>query len=408
MTESSGTNEASRDADTWAWPLVTHQPKWSRSGAEPDHFSWDVAAPVRKAGAVRQAPAAVVALGLALVLALTGAAPATAVDAAPRPAPAAATVTADPAEEDPEETPGDGDSDDEKPDDEPDDEGKPDDEKPKEEPKPKPPPAPQGRVVGRVVDGTGQGVGRAPVAVFDASWTWLREVKARRTGGFSISLPPGTYRLQASDSRPAWDTSRRAPADATVTVRAHRDATRTLRLRRGAHVTGSVTRSMHNAPAARAKVRATDEVGRTFEVNADGGGRFALGGLPPGNYRLWGYDKGRQWVGRTVKVGWLGRGDGRHLMVRMRTRAGAVNGYVMEGPRIARSTTWVTAISRRTGQWWVVRARGGDLSLRGLAPGRYTFVVTSTREWQGRTLRPRTKVRPGRTQQVVLRLDRRA
>lgn len=373
--------------------------------------------PPRARGAVRRVPAAGLAAALVLVLAFAGTAPAAATGSASlRPAPGAAsplvptateTEEGDPDESDPgqnpEETPGDKD-----PEEEP-DEDKPD-EKPDEKPtpKPKPKPAPKGRVVGRVVDGTGQGVGRAPVAVFDANWTWLRQVTARRSGGFSISLPPGSYRLQASDSRPVWDISRRAPADTTVTIRADSDATRTLRLRRGAHVTGSVTRSTRNVPAARAMVRVTDEVGRTFQVNADGGGGFALGGLPPGKYRLWGYDKGRQWVGRTVKVGWLGRGQGRHLKVRMRTRAGAVNGYVMEGPRIARSATWVTAINRRTGQWWVVKAPGGDLSVRGLAPGRYTFVVTGTREWQGRTLRPRTKVRAGRTQQVVLRLNRRA
>lgn len=288
-----------------------------------------------------------------------------------------------------------------------DDPSKDPDEDPDEGGTPPAPPPPTGRAVGRVVDAKGVGIGRAKVAVFDREWRWLREVTARPTGRFTLTLPPGLYRLQSSDSRPAWRTDRRAPADATVEIRDKRDSILTMTLRRGAHVTGTVTQTRRDRPAARALVRATDEVGRNFDVRTDGRGQFALGGLPRGTYRLWGYDRGRRWVGRTVKVGWLDRGDGRHVRVRMRTKAGGVNGYVMEGPRIARATTWVTAISRRTGQWWVVKARSGDLALRGLAPGRYTFVVTGTQEWQGRTIRPRRKVVAGRTHEMTLKLNRR-
>lgn len=273
---------------------------------------------------------------------------------------------------------------------------------------PSPPRQPQGKVIGRVVNPRGAGVARARVVLFDRQWNYLREVRARPSGRFTFAkLAPGRYRLQVRDGRPAWNTKSFALRDATVRVRANRTTVTVVKMRRGAFLTGRVTRGKKNRPAARALVRANDANGRAFQVRADHHGRFALGGLPPGRYRIWGNDSRHQWVGRTVVVRRLARGTGRDVRIRMRTRAGGVNGYVMEGGRIARNPTWVTAIHRRTGQWWTARVRSGDLSLPGLAPGRYEFVLTGTKEFAGRTLRPRVKVKSGRTRHLVLRMNQR-
>ncbi|MFC6153642.1 MSCRAMM family protein [Nocardioides yefusunii] len=265
-----------------------------------------------------------------------------------------------------------------------------------------------GRVVGRAVDATGAGIPRAHVAVFDTDWNWIREVKARSTGRFTLTgLSPGRYIVQVSDSRPAWRTDRRAPSDARVRVVAGQDSVRTITLRRGGFITGAVTRGTANKKASRAMVRATDAVGRSYTVTADRSGQFALGGLPRGTYRLWGYDAGKKWVGRTVKVSVTTAAHAGHVTIRLRTRAGGVNGYVLEGSALARHTTWVTAVNRSTGQWWVVKVRGGDLSLRGLSPGRYTFVVQATPTHAGASLRPSFRVKAGRTKNTTLRLTRR-
>lgn len=274
-------------------------------------------------------------------------------------------------------------------------------------PSPAPATSPQGKVVGRVVDPRGAGVAGAKVVLFTLDWTYVREVKARRSGHFTFTVAPGRYRLQVRDGRPAWDIRALALRDASVTIRRDETTVTVVRMRRGAYVTGRVSRGPKRQAARRALVRANDRSGRTFEVRTDRSGGFALGGLPPGTYRLWANDAQHQWVGPTVVVRGVKRGRGTDVRIAMRTRAGGINGYVMEGGRIARNPTWVTAVHRGTGQWWNVPVRNGDLSLRGLRPGRYEFTVKATREYAGRTFRPRAKVRSGRTRHLVLRLDKR-
>ena len=273
---------------------------------------------------------------------------------------------------------------------------------------PKPPKPPTGRIIGRVVTPSGAGIGKSRVVLFDSDWNYVRETTARSTGRFTFSgVAPGTYRLQGQDGRPAWRLERLALVDKKVRVHAHRDTTSSITLRKGAFLTGKVTRGKNDKGAARALVRATDAYGRSFEVKANNKGEFALGGLPPGSYSLWGYDSAKRWTGRSVKVGKLKRGKGKDLKVPMRTRAGGINGFVLEGGQLARGTTYVTAINRSTGQWWVRKVKDGDLSLPGLAPGRYTFVISGNARWAERTVRSRTKVGSGRTKQVTLRLTKR-
>lgn len=268
-------------------------------------------------------------------------------------------------------------------------------------------PAPTGKVVGRVVDARGAGVPRARVALFDLDWNYLRDTTARRTGRFALSgLATGRYRLQVTDSRAAWRTDLFAPRDARVSVHDQRTTVLAITVRRGAFLTGQVTRGPGDRPASRALVRATDPSGRHHEVRADKHGRFALGGLAKGTYRVWADDASHRWVGPTTVVRGLTRNTPRDLRLQLPTRAGGLNGFVLEGGRIARHTTWVTVVHRRTGQWRVVRVRNGDLALPGLAPGRHDFTLTGTRTHAGRSVTSGTKVRAGRTGHVTLRLGR--
>ena len=264
-----------------------------------------------------------------------------------------------------------------------------------------------GKVVGRVVDARGAGVPKARVAVFDDDWHYLRDTVARRTGRFALAdLPPGRYRLQVTDTRAAWRTDLFALRDVRVRVRAHSTTVLAVTVRKGAYVTGRVTRGKQDSSASRARVRVTDAYGRHHEVKADRRGRFALGGLSKGTYRVWAEDAAHRWAGRTTVVRGLTRSTPRDLTLRLRTRTGGVNGFVLEGDRIAQHTTWVTAVHRATGQWRVVRVRNGDLSLPGLLPGRYDFTLTATSTHAGRTVKAAARVRAGRTSQVTLRLGR--
>ena len=49
-------------------------------------------------------------------------------------------------------------------------------------------------------------------------WNYIGQ-KAANGGGYSLSLPPGTYHLQFVDQRPSYDVTRYAPTDVKVTVR---------------------------------------------------------------------------------------------------------------------------------------------------------------------------------------------
>ena len=51
---------------------------------------------------------------------------------------------------------------------------------------------------------------------FTADWTYLGSRKAHG-GGYSLALEPGTYHLQFTDQRPAYDVEKYYPADVTVT-----------------------------------------------------------------------------------------------------------------------------------------------------------------------------------------------
>ncbi|MFI5427360.1 hypothetical protein [Aeromicrobium sp. UC242_57] len=79
---------------------------------------------------------------------------------------------------------------------------------------------------------------------------------------------------------------------------------------------------------------------------------------------------------------------------------------VGDGNALARGSMTVTAVNKRTGEFWVRRISGGALSLRGLTSGSYTLTVPDTNGYFGRTVHlPR--VRAGQTRAVSINLPTR-
>lgn len=215
--------------------------------------------------------------------------------------------------------------------------------------------------------------------VFDAKWNYLTRKKANG-GGYSIWLEPGVYRLQFVDQRPAYDVTKYAPTDVKVRVRANDLSTRTVKMRKGAVITGTV-RTGDRKPARAAEVRAAHRDGRSFSTTANKAGQFAIGGLPPGAYSLFGWDKQKRWVGKSTWAGRIKAGKSRNLAVRLNKRAGNLTIYLFTpGGRMTKKTP-VTVTSKRTGQWWTATARQGTVVFRGLYPGRYRMKFDGAGVW---------------------------
>ena len=229
---------------------------------------------------------------------------------------------------------------------------------------------------------------------FTTDWTYLGE--RRVTGGiYSLSLQPGTYYLQFVDLRPGYNVDKYAPTDIKVKV-GSRSVQKNVRMKRGAAITGTV-RTPRGA-ARGAEVVAANAAEQSFRVRADERGRFALGGLPAGSYSLFTYDRTKQYVGRSTYLRGMKLGQVRNTAVSLRTRAGRLlvdlgtrGGERVEGP------VFVTAVSRASGQFWTVKARGGEAIFSGLFPGKYRMVAPGTGRYlpQEGPIRG-AKVKPGK------------
>lgn len=266
--------------------------------------------------------------------------------------------------------------------------------------------APSGKVTGRITAvGSGDGVSRLKVSLFDRHWNFLRARKANRAGVYSFGpLAPGRYWVQVTDRRPTYDVTKFASTQVKVRVRGGRTTVRHLRVRRGAAITGTVTAG--RARAARAKVVATNQYGGAYEVRANERGEFALGGLSEGNYSVFAYDRRGSFTGRSVWVPGMKPGGTSHIAVRMTTSAGGLVVDLYAGRSPLRAPVWVTAVNRATGQYWVARARRGQVTLAGLSPGRYRIAVPGAGQFLART-GPIGKVRAGKYRFTSFRLNRR-
>ncbi|MCH1866222.1 collagen binding domain-containing protein [Nocardioides sp. CFH 31398] len=249
---------------------------------------------------------------------------------------------------------------------------------------------PTGGVRGAIV-----GLGDSAADLTWAGTDGTRSGTRRVTGGvYSLDLAPGTYRLTVSDRRPTYDVTKRAPSTVEVTVVAGRTVQRTVRLVQGAAIGGTVRAGGKVAPRARVVAARKDQT--VFTTTADSSGGYALGGLPAGAYSVFTYDAKGGWTAKSLYLPRLRAGAYKPVDIALATRAGTLLVDVFAGDSRASGDGWATAVSARTGQFWVTRMRGGSYTFTGLYPGRYRVIVPGSGNYLGTTATLRKEVRPGR------------
>ncbi|WP_286690567.1 MULTISPECIES: carboxypeptidase-like regulatory domain-containing protein [unclassified Aeromicrobium] len=265
-----------------------------------------------------------------------------------------------------------------------------------------------GRVRGAITEaGTGRPVKDVTVTVFDASWR--QKTSFRTSGGYATPwLAPGTYHLRVSDRRPRWDVNARVSRDVKVVVRGGSTTIANISMARGASITGRISKgpAKRRVLAAGARVTAVTRDGTAYTVTADRRGGFAIGGLPAGSYSVFVWDARQKWVGRSLWVSGLRQGRNRDVRMALGTRAGTLVGDLYAGQSGVRSAVTLTLVNRTTGQWWVVRARGGAFTAKGLAPGRYDAIIPGVQGYAGARVHLAGSVRSGSTTATSARLTR--
>ena len=230
---------------------------------------------------------------------------------------------------------------------------------------------------------------------FDKDWNYLGAKKANG-GGYSLTLPPGTYRLQLVDQRPAYDTAKFAPTDVKVTVRANDLTARNIVMQKGASLTGTVKNGT-GQPLKNARVVAARADGAAFATQANGKGQFAVGGLTAGRYSLFTFDPRRTWVDRSTWAGALRTGQSKNLPIKLRKRAGSLTVYLFQPQGLLRTKTTLTVTSRTTGQWWSATSSTGTFVFRGVHPGRYNVEFEGAGVWFAKSgAVGKADVKPGR------------
>ena len=216
------------------------------------------------------------------------------------------------------------------------------------------------------------------------------------TAPSSLTLPVGSYRLQFTDKRPSYDVTKFAPTDATVTVRSGSTAVRNVRMHRGAAITGTVRTA--GGSGSHATVTAANKAEQSFSTIANDKGQFAIGGLPAGSYSVFTYDRKKTYVAKSTYVKKLAAGHPQNIDINLNKRAGNLLVDLYAGDQPINGTLMVTAISKKTGQFWTMKARNGTADLKGVYPGRYTLIVPGYRDFFGKTgAVSRGKVSSGRT-----------
>lgn len=217
---------------------------------------------------------------------------------------------------------------------------------------------------------------------FTKDWTYVDERKV--TGGiYSLSLQPGTYYLQFVDLRPSYNVSKYAPTDIKVKV-GSQPVQKNVRMKRGAAITGTVRAG--GKVAGGAEVVAANAAEQSYRVKANKRGQFALGGLPAGSYSLFTYDRKKQYVGRSTYLAKMSLGQVRNTAITLGTRAGRllVDLRTKDGQKV-KDKVFVTAVSKASGQFWTVKARGGEAIFSGLFPGKYRMVAPGVGSYLPRT-----------------------
>lgn len=274
------------------------------------------------------------------------------------------------------------------------------------------------KIRGYVTDSAGKAAKTVTVRLFrsdanDKNWTYVRAVNVRPSGVYEVMTNgPGRYHLQLIDRRPAYNLKSYARIP-NIDVNVGSAAVfRNVRMQIGGAIGGKVqvksSKSKYKG-ARYAKIRAIGNDGQVYEVQADKGGQFALGGLPKGTYRVFAYDRANRRVGKSKLVRNVKLRAFRKVSFKLGTRPSAYRGFltVGNGNALARGSVTVTAVNKRTGEYWVRKISSGGLSLTGLTAGPYTLTIPDTSGYFGRTV-ALPSVRAGKTRSISVNLPTRA
>ncbi|WP_232677673.1 collagen binding domain-containing protein [Nocardioides sp. R-C-SC26] len=235
-------------------------------------------------------------------------------------------------------------------------------------------------------------VGRVKMLWFDRNWTFIGS-RMVRGGVYGLTLPVGTYHLQFVDQKPAYDVTKAAPADVTVTIR-RGTVQKDVRLTRGAAIGGTVRAGGKIAGGATVIAANTSEQSYTTKANSQG--QYAIGGLPPGRYSIFTYDRTKQWVDKSIYLSTVKAKPFRRVNVNLRKRAGTLSIDLLTASDRYKARATVTVVSRKTGQFWTARAAGGRVTIRGLYAGGYDIQLPGWDVWLGGRVRVNATVKPGK------------
>jgi hypothetical protein len=263
------------------------------------------------------------------------------------------------------------------------------------------------QVYGRVTDAsTGKPIKTVKVLLFDNDFGYIRQTKVRANGVYQMTSPAsGSYRLQFVDARPAYDTKAYA-ARLDVPIRVGGSAVqKNVRLHRGGAIGGTVKINVKGRTrgASNALIRAIGTAGQVIEVHANKKGEYALAGLGQDSYRVFTYDSAKRRVGKSKLVRKVKLRSWKKVSFVMRTKPGAIRGFIRRGGNRATGTVFATAVNRSTGEYWVAKVSAGNLSLRGLTAGSYRLEVSGANGHPGGKFSIGT-VRAGRTKDVTVNL----
>ncbi|MDQ1104771.1 carboxypeptidase-like regulatory domain-containing protein [Nocardioides zeae] len=241
--------------------------------------------------------------------------------------------------------------------------------------------AAKGRLVGAIRVGGSLYGGTVKVTVFDMNWKVLGATTARST--YQLSVAPGSYRIQVTDTRPTYDVNRFAPTDLTATVKSAQTVQRDASMRKGASITGTVR--TNGAIASGARVVAANPYGQSFETIANRQGQFAIAGLPTANYSVFTYDARGQWADVSTFLRNRKVGTNTNIAINLKRRAGSLVVNIVGGKQQLPANGYVTARNSATGQWYVAKAKNGNVSFAGVMPGPYELTVPDSGNYLGRT-----------------------
>lgn len=236
-----------------------------------------------------------------------------------------------------------------------------------------------GRVRGGIY-GHGSGDPKVTMTWFTDHWQYLGKRKVD-DGIYSLTLAPGTYRLQFTDRRPAYDTAKYAPTDARVTIVAGSTVQHDITMHRGAAIVGVVKDKKH--PSAWSTVVAANTDGQSFSTKANAKGQYAVGGLPAGSYSVFTYDHSRTYVAKSTWVPGLKPGKIVDKKIAMSRRGGRLLIDLYGGDSPLTGSVTVTVTSRSTGQFWTAKSSHGSVTFPDVYPGRYKVIVPGSGSWLG-------------------------